>query len=103
MSDNVKITGLEVLDHKPNAHGAQLLATFCATVRGISIWDMRLVRTPRGGFKVHMPHSGKVDGRQAIKIADQSLDHELMDAARALYAQMGGQFGAYAGQQREAA
>lgn len=94
------VTDLRVVDHRYQ-NGDRKIAVFSVVVRGMSIRDLELVRTAKGGFRAVSPAISRRTGREAIQFHDDALRHALMNAALRVYRDNGGQHGAYAGQSDE--
>ena len=98
--EEVTVTAIRIIDSaKPYADDSRLLAEFDARFAGMTVRGLQLVRTARGGFKTVSPAVTRSCGREAIRFTDPAVMHAVSDAARRLYLNMGGQYGAYAGQE----
>src|SRR5690242_4245521 len=90
---SVVITGLTFNRRKGEIGEREslVLAYFDCETRGLRMNACALVRSTKGGFTVWPP---KLEGREALRrslvIIDDSLRHEMTEAARAAYRALGG-------------
>jgi len=82
---------LSIVDGHPNRGGSRILAYFDVIAGGIRMNGCAPVRTSMNGLTVWPP---KLEGQEALRrsvvIADNSLRHRIMDAAREAYRSLGG-------------
>lgn len=89
----VKITGVNIRRNpKANATGTRVLAYFDCEARGFVIAGCALAVTEKNGLTVWPPKlNGKDDPVRRLSIADDSLRHAMMSAAKDAYKLMGGE------------
>lgn len=95
MTYDVKITGINIINGRPWAHGDgfRFLAHFDCEVGGIAIRGCTLHRTEVGGLVAGLPKLSTARGELrigALHIVDEALRHGMMSVAREAYISFGG-------------
>ena len=88
----VTVTGLNrVINQRANKGGSTVLASFDCEVNGFELIGCALVRTPKNGMVVWPPKLEAPGAtRRIITITDNSLRHQMLEAARVAYRALGG-------------
>ena len=91
MTHKIEIVGLTRSSHKrPNQGGSVILAHFDCQFGGIALKGCALVRTRQGGLVPWPPNLETDEKWKSVQIIDDSLRHQLMEAARVAYRALGG-------------